>query len=83
MLRGPAGDGERAEFPPLDPDEETWGRLIGTAAAPDEALDLAERELGAAPDRWVNEGVIGSEYGDYRVARNNVSSSNTRVTQDG
>lgn len=56
-------------FPPLDPDEESWGRLIGTVCNPDDALGLAERELGAAPDRWVNQGVVGSEYGDYRTAR--------------
>ena len=58
-----------SEFPPLDPDEETWGKIIGTASSPDEALDLAEHRLGATPDRWVNQGVVCSEYGDHRAAR--------------
>lgn len=59
-----------SEFPPLDPDDETWGRIVGTAATPEEALALAERVLDAAPDRWVNQGVVCSEYGQYRTARN-------------
>lgn len=65
-----------SEFPPLDPDEETWGKIIGTVASPDEALVFAERELGAAPDRWVNRGLVGSEYGDYRASRTHGPSSN-------
>lgn len=65
-----------SEFPPLDPDEESWGKIIGTVTSPDEALALAERELGAPPDRWVNQGVVGSEYGDYRTARRRGRSSN-------
>jgi hypothetical protein len=56
------------EFPPLDPDGETWGKQIAVVTTPEEALDLTERELGARPDRWVNQGVAGSEYGDYRAA---------------
>ncbi|MGI5171028.1 hypothetical protein ACQEU3_42425 [Spirillospora sp. CA-253888] len=56
-----------SEFPPLDPGEETWGKVIGTAVGPAEALDLAEREVGAAQDRWVNQGVVGNEYADYRA----------------
>jgi hypothetical protein len=64
-----------SEFPPLDPDDETWGK-IDTVSSPEEALDLAERQLGAAPDRWVNQGVVGSEYADYRTARNHGPSSN-------
>lgn len=58
-----------AEFPPLDPDEEASGRAIGTVTDPVDALDLAERELGAAQDRWVNHGVIGDEYVDHRARR--------------
>ncbi|NGN62557.1 hypothetical protein G5C51_01365 [Streptomyces sp. A7024] len=54
------------EFPPLDPDDETWGKAITTAADPEEAISLAERELGAHPERWVNQGVVCSEYLDYR-----------------
>lgn len=67
---------DMSEFPPLDPDEETWGKIVGTAAGPDDALALAERELGADPGRWVNQGVVGSEYGGYRATRNPGSSSN-------
>jgi hypothetical protein len=55
------------EFPPLDPEDETWGKKIAEVTTPAEALDLAERELGARPDRWVNQGVVCSEYGDYRA----------------
>ncbi|MBB4931193.1 hypothetical protein F4561_002013 [Lipingzhangella halophila] len=58
-----------SEFPPLDPDDESWGKVIGTAASPGEALALAEHHLGASRDRWVNQGVICSEYKDYRAAR--------------
>ncbi|GAB3989787.1 hypothetical protein GCM10029978_115830 [Actinoallomurus acanthiterrae] len=56
------------EFPPLDPDEETWGKLVAVVTTPEEALDLAERALGARPGRWVNQGVVCSEYHDYRAA---------------
>ncbi|MFF4232401.1 hypothetical protein [Streptomyces sp. NPDC001820] len=55
-------------FPPLDPDEETWGKVIATTPTSEEALDLAENELGAQPDRWVNQGVVCSEYRDYKMA---------------
>jgi hypothetical protein len=58
------------EFPPLDPDDETWGKTIGTVTDPEAALALAERELGAARDRWVNQGVVCSEYQDYRASLN-------------
>jgi hypothetical protein len=58
------------EFPPLDPDDETWGKVIGTVDDPEEALALAERELGTTHDRWVNQGVVCSEYQEYRAARN-------------
>ncbi|MGK5556153.1 hypothetical protein ACSNOI_31505 [Actinomadura kijaniata] len=58
-----------SEFPPFDPDEETWGKVIGTVTDPVDALDLAERELGAVRDLWVNHGVIGDEYIDYRTRR--------------
>ncbi|WP_285543737.1 hypothetical protein [Streptomyces lavendulae] len=56
------------DFPPIDPDDETWGKAIATKSTPEEALDLAERELGAQPGRWVNEGVVCSEYRDYKMA---------------
>lgn len=65
-----------SEFPPVDPDEETWGKILGTAATPEGALDLAERELSADPGRWVNQGVVGSEYADHRTARDGRPSPN-------
>jgi hypothetical protein len=65
-----------SEFPPLDPDEESWGRILGTVAGPDKALALAEHHLDAPQDRWVNQGVICSEYGDHRAARSRGPSSN-------
>lgn len=34
------------EFPPLDPEDESWGKEVGTVESPEEALRLAERELG-------------------------------------
>jgi hypothetical protein len=57
------------EFPPPDPDEQTRGKIIGSTASPEEALDLAEHELGAARDRWVNHGVTGDEYAGHRSRR--------------
>jgi hypothetical protein len=56
------------EFPPLDPDEETWG-IVTVVTTPEEAIELAERDLGADPAKWVNQGVACGEYGDYRAAR--------------
>ncbi|MEU1344513.1 hypothetical protein [Streptomyces sp. NPDC005827] len=57
------------EFPPLDPDEETWGREVAVLPTPEEALHLAEHELAADPQRWVNDGVVCDEYQDFRAAR--------------
>ncbi|WP_190865993.1 hypothetical protein [Actinomadura sp. RB99] len=54
-------------FYPEDADRE-GARTIGTAPTPEEALGLAERELGADPRWWVNLGMLGYEYRDY-VAR--------------
>jgi hypothetical protein len=66
-----------SEFPPLDRNNEAWGERIGTViTGPEDALALAERALGAARDRWVNQGVVCSEYQDYRTARNNTPSPN-------
>ncbi|MGW2625324.1 hypothetical protein [Micromonospora taraxaci] len=59
-------------LPPLDPEDEddaSYGRVIGQAQDPAEALELAERDTGAAPDRWVNHGVAGEDYGDFVLAR--------------
>ncbi|GAB7184589.1 hypothetical protein ATKI12_4420 [Kitasatospora sp. Ki12] len=56
------------DFPSIDPDDNTWGKVIATKSTPEEALDLAENELGAQPGRWVNEGLVCSEYHDYKMA---------------
>ncbi|MHC5905677.1 hypothetical protein ACVNF4_17505 [Streptomyces sp. S6] len=56
------------EFPPLDLEDEVWGKEIGTVANPEEALRLAERELGADPARWVNQGFVCDEYHDFQAA---------------
>lgn len=55
-----------SEFPPIAEDEEVGeGQVIGTSEEADAALHLAE-SLGAAPDRWVNQGVVQDEYRDGR-----------------
>ena len=59
--------GDLAEFPPLDPVDEEYvgeGRELGRGADEEEAIALAERLAGAAPDRWVNSAVAGEEYLD-------------------
>lgn len=56
------------EFSPLDPDDETWGREIAVLPTPEEALHLAEHELAANPERWVNQGIVCDEYQDFRTA---------------
>ncbi|MEU8804174.1 hypothetical protein [Spirillospora sp. NPDC048819] len=38
---------------------------VGETESAEEAITLAERELGADPGRWVNEGVLGDEYHDF------------------
>ena len=55
------------EFPPLDPDDETQG-LVTVVTAPDEAIRIAEHDLGADHARWVNQGFACDEYGGYRAA---------------
>jgi hypothetical protein len=60
------------EFPSLDPVEEDYvgeGRELGRADDEAEAIELAERLTGAAPDRWVNFGVAGEEYLDLVRSR--------------
>jgi len=61
-------DAGTANYSAIDFDDETWGKAIATKATPEEALDLAESELGAQSGRWVNEGVVCSEYHDYKMA---------------
>ena len=68
--------GDITEFPPLDCDDETWGKVIATVSDAAEAIELTERDLGADPDRWVNQGVVCSEYHDYRAARSGGPQSN-------
>ncbi|MEU5324023.1 hypothetical protein AB0G67_45980 [Streptomyces sp. NPDC021056] len=55
------------EFPPFDQDteEEEFGRLLGSAEAPQGALVLAEERTGAVRGRWVNQGVVQDEYHDF------------------
>ncbi|MEW2353305.1 hypothetical protein [Spirillospora sp. NPDC029432] len=51
-------------FYPEDADQE-GGRQVGSASTPEGAIELAGRELGAAPRRWVNVGMLGYEYRDF------------------
>ncbi|MFF5020288.1 hypothetical protein, partial [Streptomyces sp. NPDC001165] len=55
------------EFPPFDPDDEAsgFGRRLGMAEDPLAALQIAEQRVGAERGRWVNEGVVQDEYGDF------------------
>lgn len=54
------------EYPSFhESDEEDFGQTIGETEAAEEAIDLAYRELGADPARWVNQGVLQDEYNDY------------------
>ncbi|MEV6574889.1 MULTISPECIES: hypothetical protein [Streptomyces] len=55
------------EFPPFDPDDEAseFGLLLGMAEDPLAALRIAEQHVAAERDRWVNEGVVQDEYGDF------------------
>ncbi|MDX2929345.1 hypothetical protein PV411_33090 [Streptomyces sp. NRRL_B-16638] len=54
-------------FPPFDQEteEEDFGQLLGTAEDPQDALVLAEKLTGAVRGRWVNQGVVQDEYGDF------------------
>ncbi|MFJ9576193.1 hypothetical protein ACIRQF_07360 [Streptomyces sp. NPDC101191] len=54
-------------FPPFDPDDEAseFGLLLGVAEDPLAALQVAEQRTGAERGRWVNEGVVQDEYGDF------------------
>jgi hypothetical protein len=45
--------------------DEDGGRTIATTHSAEDALEIAERELGARLDRWVNPGVLLDEYYDY------------------
>ena len=52
-----------SEFPPTDDDESIGdGRLVATHSVA--AAIAAAGGLGAVPDRWVIEGLIGHEYSD-------------------
>jgi hypothetical protein len=55
------------EFPPLAPDDETRG-LVTLVTAPEDAIEVAERDLNADPAKWVRQGFACDEYGDYQAA---------------
>jgi hypothetical protein len=46
-------------------DEEGFGQTIGETESAEEAIDLADRELGASPTRWVNQEVLQDEHNHY------------------
>ncbi|KAB2350137.1 hypothetical protein [Actinomadura rudentiformis] len=52
---------------PLDPGsrDEFGGRTVAETDSAEDALEVAERLLGARHDRWVNQGVLLDEYQDY------------------
>lgn len=63
---GGAGFADVAEFPPIDVDEYSGeGVEVASVSNADGALALTIG-LGAAPDRWVNYGVLSDEYLDSR-----------------
>jgi hypothetical protein len=55
------------EFPPLAPDDKPRG-LVTLVTAPEEAIEVAERDLDADPAKWVHQGFACDEYGDYRAS---------------
>ncbi|MFJ1811143.1 MULTISPECIES: hypothetical protein [unclassified Streptomyces] len=64
-----------SEFPPLDPDDETWGKAIAILSPPEEALnqalDQATSEPGVNPTAGSTRGIICDEYRDFRIAGRN------------
>jgi len=52
-------------FPSIHGDDE----LKATFASFEEAVAYAREKLGAAPERFVNESMMGDEYADFRRAR--------------
>jgi hypothetical protein len=73
------------EFPPFDPDDEAceFGRLLGIAEDPLAALAVAEQRAGAERGRWVNEGIVQDEYGDFvRAGRPSDASPDGRPWPD-
>ncbi|MFD3925499.1 hypothetical protein [Streptomyces sp. NPDC058614] len=63
------------EFPTFDPEDEEFGRLVGTRDDPLAALTAAEDVTGAVRGRWVNAGVVQDEYHDYVMAGRPTNSS--------
>lgn len=60
-----------AALPPVDPegeDDDSPGRVIGHVQGPIEALELAQRDAWASPERWVNQGVASEDYAEFVVA---------------
>jgi hypothetical protein len=48
--------------------EDEFGRgaeTVGEAGSAEATIVLAQRELGAAEGRWVNQGVLADEYCDF------------------
>lgn len=41
------------------------GRTVAQSDSPEDALEVAERKLGAQRNKWVNSSVLADEYGDY------------------
>ncbi|MFG2006658.1 hypothetical protein ACGFNU_46680 [Spirillospora sp. NPDC048911] len=45
--------------------DDAGGRTVATCGSAEEAVSIAEREVGADPRRWVNGSVLLDEYNDY------------------
>jgi hypothetical protein len=54
------------EFPPIDPDTYIGEGTVVATVAEAAALLAGAADHGARDDRWVNQGVIQSEYDDLR-----------------
>ncbi|MER7182748.1 hypothetical protein ABT404_25290 [Streptomyces hyaluromycini] len=72
---GHEGFADLVEFPPLDANDEEFGRLVATRDDPLVALAAAEDVTGAVRGRWVNAGVVQDEYRDYVMAGRPANSS--------
>ncbi|WP_156892893.1 hypothetical protein [Actinokineospora enzanensis] len=62
---GHEGFCDLGEFPPLDPEAEDGGVLLGAEDDPLAAVGLAERLTAAVRGRWVNYPLAGDEYRDF------------------
>ena len=62
------GDEEHCDFAPFIFNEDEEGNEVAPVAvlpSPGAALELAQSDLGACPDRWTNQGMSESEYLDF------------------